>query len=235
VAPDDQQLVAAAEGGADGGHVGEPGPLGLGDQVLALLPGEGVVLEPAARPGEPLGDQQATGRPEDAAQLGQAGVRVGPVVEGGDRPGDRGLAAAQREALGDAVGHADGVPQRRRGPPGRQPAHLRRRVDPDRRRPPLRRLPQEPPRPAPHVHHPVPRPHLRQVGDEPGAPPSPERHRQPAEQPQEPLELVPVAAAVAHMPPLMVHALLLVIRCHRCHTPSPPAHTELTRGQYYND
>ena len=169
-----------------------------------------MVLEPATRPGEALGDQQAAARPEDAAQLGQAGGRVAPVVEGGDRPGDRGLAALQREPLGGAVGHADGVPQRagvrqvasrRICDDGSTPTAVAPRSAASRRNRPGR-TPRPPPGPPAH---------LRQLGDEPRAPPPPERHRQPTEQPQEPLELGPVAVAVAHMPLLMVCALLLVI------------------------
>ena len=210
--------AGGGRGGAGGGHVGEPGLLGLGDQVLALLPGEGMVLEPATRPGEALGDQQAAARVEDRRR--SARPAAGSVQWWKEATAQATVASppSSGSSPGGAVGYADGVPQRRRRPPGRQPAHLRRRVDPDRRRPPAPPPPAGT-RPGPHPTSttPSPGPTLRQLGDEPL--PAPARTPSSAHRaaPGTPLNSFPVAVAVAYMPLLMVCALLLVIRCLRCH------------------
>jgi hypothetical protein len=148
-------------------------------------------------------------------QLGQAGVEVVPVVDGGDRPGDGGRLVLQRQALGGAVQHRDDRPQPRRREADGQAAHPDRRVHADRLGAPLGRLAEEPARPATDVDHPVAGAHLGDVGDEARQPSTADRHRQPRDEPERAVEL---AAAVVRQGSAR----------HRC-TPF----NRLTVGQYH--
>ena len=177
--------MAAAEGLATGRHVGEAGPLGLSGQLLALVPGQRVAL--SQRRGRARRSATSSRPPGRSTRCASASPAAGSVQWWNEAtaqttvavPSSR--AAARRSCPPPAPG-----PQRCRHPPAGEPPHLLRRLDPDRLGPPLRRLPQEPPRPRPHVHHPSPGPTAARSATSRAYRPRPTDIASPASRPKRP-------------------------------------------------
>ena len=107
LAPDDDQVPGADLACVDF-HPEEACGGQLAREVLGLAAGEAVGGVPAGtRPGEPLKQDQAPARGQDAHGLAEPGGQVVLVVDGADGPGHGGLAIWHWQLLGLALSPTD--------------------------------------------------------------------------------------------------------------------------------